>query len=56
LLLGDTLDAEHLEASYETGVLTLHIPVAESAKPPKVKINEGADGRTIEAHATRASA
>ena len=39
-------------ASYETGVLTLRIPVAESAKPRKVQITEGADGRTIEAQTT----
>jgi HSP20 family protein len=41
-------------ASYETGVLTLRIPVAESAKPRKVQITEGADGRTIEAQTTSA--
>jgi HSP20 family protein len=52
LFLGDTLDAERLVASYETGVLTLRIPVAESAKPRKVQITEGADGRTIEAQTT----
>jgi hypothetical protein len=37
-------------------VLTLRIPVAESAKPRKVQIAEGADGRTIEALTTQASA
>jgi HSP20 family protein len=54
LFLGETLDAERLVASYETGVLTLRIPVAESAKPRKVQITEGADGRTIEAQTTPA--
>jgi HSP20 family protein len=54
LFLGDTLDAERLEASYETGVLTLRIPAAESAKPRKVQITEGADGRTIEAQTAQA--
>ena len=39
LFLGDTLDAERLVASYETGVLTLRIPVAESAKPRKIAIS-----------------
>src|SRR4051812_7522870 len=29
LFLGDTLDAEHLEATYDNGVLTLRIPVSE---------------------------
>ena len=56
LFLGETLDAERLVASYETGVLTLRIPVAESAKPRKVQITEGADGRTIEAQTTPAGA
>jgi HSP20 family protein len=39
LFLGDTLDADQLEANYDDGVLTLRIPVAERAKPRKVTIN-----------------
>jgi HSP20 family protein len=42
LFLGDTLDADHIEASYEAGVLTLKIPIAEQAKPRKIAI-AGAD-------------
>jgi HSP20 family protein len=38
LFLGDTLDAEHIDASYEAGVLTLRIPVAERAKPRKISV------------------
>ena len=38
LFLGETLDTEHVEAEYVDGVLTLRIPVAESAKPRKVPI------------------
>ncbi len=38
LFLGDTLDTEHIEAEYVDGVLTLRLPVAESAKPRKVEI------------------
>ena len=38
LFLGDTLDAERVEASYEAGVLTLRIPVAAKAKPRKIEI------------------
>jgi HSP20 family protein len=38
LFLGDTLDPEHIEAEYESGVLTLRIPIAERAKPRKVQI------------------
>jgi hypothetical protein len=36
LFLGETLDAERMEANYEAGVLKLRIPGAESAKPRKV--------------------
>jgi HSP20 family protein len=39
LFLGETLDTEHIDADYRDGVLTLRIPVAESAKPRKVAIN-----------------
>ena len=38
LFLGDSLDSEHIQASYESGVLTLRIPVAEQAKPRKIAI------------------
>jgi HSP20 family protein len=38
LILGDNLDTEHITASYNTGVLTLLIPVAEQAKPRKIAI------------------
>jgi HSP20 family protein len=36
LVLGDNLDTEHTAASYDSGVLTLRIPVAEHAKPRKI--------------------
>jgi HSP20 family protein len=39
LFLGDTLDAENIQATYDAGVLTLRIPVAEQAKPRKIAIN-----------------
>lgn len=38
LVLGENLDTENIEASYDTGVLTLRIPVAERAKPRKITI------------------
>ncbi len=34
LFLGDTLDTDRIDASYEAGVLTLRIPVAEQAAAP----------------------
>ena len=45
LFLGDTLDADRLTASYDAGVLTLSIPIAEKAKPRKVEISTGETGR-----------
>ncbi len=38
IALGDNLDAEKLEASYDDGVLHVTIPMAEQAKPRKVEI------------------
>jgi len=45
LFLGDTLDTEHISASYEAGVLTLRIPVAEQAKPRRIEISNTDRGR-----------
>jgi HSP20 family protein len=39
LFLGDTLDTERIEASYDAGVLTLRIPIAEKAKPRKIAVS-----------------
>ena len=47
LLLGENLDLDHLEANYDRGVLTLTIPVAESAKPRKVQIGTSDAKRAI---------
>jgi HSP20 family protein len=38
LFLGEGLDPERVEASYDQGVLTVTVPVAEQAKPRKVEI------------------
>jgi HSP20 family protein len=38
LFLGDTLDADRIEAAYDNGVLTVKIPVAAQAKPRKISI------------------
>lgn len=45
LFLGDTLDADNLSASYDDGVLTITIPIAEKAKPRKVQITTGGSSR-----------
>jgi HSP20 family protein len=48
LFLGESLDADRIDASYDRGVLTVTIPVAEQAKPRKVQIQSGSESRPIE--------
>ncbi len=48
LFLGESLDADHVEAGYHNGVLTATIPVAEQAKPRKVEISAGGQPKAIE--------
>ena len=38
LVLGDSLDTDRIQASYDSGVLSLSIPVAERAKPRKIAV------------------
>jgi HSP20 family protein len=47
LFLGETLDTDRIDASYEAGVLTLRIPVAEQAKPRKIQITGGSERRQL---------
>lgn len=49
LFLGDTLDADKIEANYDAGVLTLRVPVAEQAKPRKISISNGKSAKQIKA-------
>jgi HSP20 family protein len=49
LFLGDTLDADRIEASYDSGVLTLRIPIAEQAKPRKIAIASSEEHKQIDA-------
>jgi HSP20 family protein len=51
LFLGDGLDPDKIQASYDHGVLRLTIPVAEQAKPRKVQVTAG-EGRAIPTTAT----
>jgi len=46
LVLGDNLDTDKIQAGYDSGVLTLHIPVAEKAKPRKINVSSGAQGQS----------
>jgi HSP20 family protein len=56
VLLGESLDTARIEASYDHGVLTVTIPVAEQAQPRKITVG-GAHKQPepIEAEATAAS-
>lgn len=55
LFLGEGLDADRIEASYDNGVLSLTIPVAERAKPRRVEISSGGGkAKTIEAESSAA--
>ena len=38
LHLGETADADNIEADYNDGVLTVRVPLAEKARPRKVEI------------------
>ncbi len=51
LSLGDGIDTENISATYENGVVTVTIPVAERAKPRKITVGTsgGDDAKVIEA-------
>lgn len=38
VILGDTLDTDHVRAGYDAGVLVLRIPISDRAKPRKIAI------------------
>jgi HSP20 family protein len=39
--LANTVNSEAIKADYQNGVLTLHIPKREEAKPKQIKVNVG---------------
>jgi HSP20 family protein len=46
IILGDNLNLDAVEATYDDGVLHLTIPVAEKAKPRKISIAGGSNGES----------
>ncbi|GAB7040155.1 Hsp20/alpha crystallin family protein [Catenuloplanes niger JCM 9533] len=54
LSLGDGLDLDRIAATWQDGVLTLTIPVAETAKPRRIEINTG--GQVIEGSSKKTAA
>lgn len=49
LILGDSLDTGKIQATYEDGVLTLRLPVAEEAKPRRIEVQAGKGKKEIKA-------
>jgi HSP20 family protein len=49
--LSDSVDAEAIEASHHDGVLEIHIPVREAAKPRKITVGAAGETRQIPAEA-----
>jgi HSP20 family protein len=52
LFLGEGLDREAITASYDQGVLTVKVPMAERAKPRRIEISGGGSPQVIEAETT----
>jgi HSP20 family protein len=55
LTLGDGLDLDNIAATWQDGVLTLTIPVAEAAKPRRIPINAG-HGQVLDGSSTEQAA
>src|ERR1700743_3725593 len=53
LVLGENLDTDKIEASYQEGVLCVRTPVAERAKPRKITIGRGDAHRTLDDKTTK---
>lgn len=51
LFLGEGLDTERIEASYDAGVLTLLLPVADSARPQRIEVRSGESPKAVNAGA-----
>ena len=51
VFVSDTLDTDRLEARYDNGVLTLTIPVVETAKARKIEVNAGSPAADLPAAA-----
>jgi len=47
LLIGDGLDVDKMHVTYEHGVLTVTLPVAEKSKPRKVSVSTTGDQASV---------
>ena len=48
LFLGESLDTDRIQASYQDGVLRLTIPVAEAAKPRRIEVTHSQEKPAID--------
>jgi HSP20 family protein len=48
ITLGHGLDLDHISATWSEGVLTLTVPIAETAKPRQIPIERGEGKRVLE--------
>ena len=48
LFLGESLDTDRIQASYQDGVLRLTIPVAEAAKPRRIEVTHSQEEPAID--------
>ena len=53
--LANTVNTEAIKADYQNGVLTLHIPKREEAKPKQIKVNIGTQATSTPAGAAAAA-
>ncbi len=47
VLLGTKLQTDQIQADYESGVLTIVIPVAEQAKPRRIEVQSHSDQKVL---------
>ena len=50
LSLGEDIDTDHISATYQNGVLTVTLPVAERAKPRRIEIAVTNDTKVVAGH------
>jgi HSP20 family protein len=50
--LPSSVKAENIQANYETGVLTLHLPKAEEASLKRIAIQSGKPSKVLEGKVT----
>jgi len=53
LSLGEGIDADHINATYNNGVLTVSLPVAEKAKPRRIEVAATTSPTVIQAEGNR---